>query len=97
MITVGITGGIGSGKSTICKVFQLLGTPVFEAAVEAKKIMLRSSSVKTGLIDLFGTGIYTNNGTLDRKKLAGIIFNDDVQLDKVNKLVEKLKMEAKVI
>lgn len=87
MITVGITGGIGSGKSTICNVFKLLGAPVFEADVEAKKLMLTSLEIKTGLIDLFGSDIYTQNDTLDRIKLAGIIFNDEVQLDKVNKLV----------
>lgn len=87
MITVGITGGIGSGKSTICSVFKLLGVPVFEADVEAKKLMLNSREIKVGLIDLFGADIYTKNDTLDRKKLAGIIFNDEVQLEKVNKLV----------
>jgi len=86
-ITVGITGGIGSGKSTICAVFKILGIPVFEADIEAKKLMITSPELKTGLIDLFGKGIYTKNGTLDRKKLAGIIFNDKLQLEKVNALV----------
>ncbi len=86
-IKIGITGGIGSGKSTICRVFQLLGIPVFEADSEAKKLMITSEEIKTGLIDLFGRDIYTQNDTLDRKKLAGIIFNDKLQLEKVNKLV----------
>lgn len=86
-ITVGITGGIGSGKSTICRVFQLLGVPVFEADIEARKLMTTSSEIKTGLIDLFGNDIYTQNGALDRKKLAGIIFSDKLQLEKVNALV----------
>lgn len=86
-ITLGITGGIGSGKSTICKIFKLLGAPVFEADAEAKKLMLSSKVIKSGLIDLFGKAIYTQNGTLDRKKLAGIIFSDKLQLEKVNALV----------
>ena len=86
-IKVGITGGIGSGKSTLCKVFKLLGVPVFEADVEAKKLMVTSKTIKSGLIDLFGKHIYTQNGILDRKKLAGIIFSDKLQLEKVNALV----------
>lgn len=89
-LTVGITGGIGSGKSTICSVFKLLGAPVFEADWEAKKLMISNQTIKTGLIDLFGTDIYTQNGALDRNKLAGIIFNDEVQLQKINKLVHPI-------
>lgn len=89
-ITVGITGGIGSGKSTICDFFKLLGAPVFEADVEAKKLMTCNAEIKTGLIDLFGSSIYTQNGTLDRKKLAGIIFSDKLQLEKVNALVHPI-------
>lgn len=87
VIKIGITGGIGSGKSTICKVFKTLGVPVFEADAEAKRLMDSSIEIKTGLIDLFGRGIYKQNGTLDRKKLADIIFNDNLKLEKVNALV----------
>lgn len=86
-IKVGITGGIGSGKSTICTVFKVLGAPVFEADAEAKRLMDTNEVIKTGLIDLFGEDIYTQNGTLDRKRLAGIIFNDKLKLEKVNALV----------
>lgn len=86
-IKVGITGGIGSGKSTLCKVFKVLGIPVFEADTEAKKLMDSNPTIKTGLIDLLGEHIYTQNGILDRKKLAGIIFNDKLMLEKVNALV----------
>jgi len=86
-IKVGITGGIGSGKSTICGVFKMLGVPVFEADVEAKQLLNSNPKIKTGLIDLFGQGIYMQNGTLDRKKLADTIFNDKLKLEKVNELV----------
>ncbi len=86
-ITVGITGGIGSGKSTICNIFRLLGVPVFVADVAAKELTNTSPEIKSGLIDLFGSDIYTPNGTINRKKLAGIIFNDEIQLQKVNELV----------
>jgi dephospho-CoA kinase len=89
-LTVGITGGIGSGKSTICKIFRLLNVPVFEADLEAKKLIHSNSVIKAGLIDLFGEAIYTADGTVDRKELAKLIFNDENQLAKVNKLVHPL-------
>ncbi len=87
MITIGITGGIGSGKSTVCKIFKLLGIPVFEADAVAKELINSNSEIKTGLIRLFGEGIYIPNNGVDRKKLASIIFNDNLQLAKVNKLI----------
>ena len=87
MITIGITGGIGSGKSTVCKIFKLLGIPIFEADVVAKELINSNSEIKTELIRLFGNDIYTPNEGVDRKKLASIIFNDNIQLAKVNKLV----------
>lgn len=87
MITIGITGGIGSGKSTVCKIFKLLGIPIFEADAVAKELINSNSEIKTELIRLFGEGIYVPNKGIDRKKLAAIIFNDNLQLAKVNKLV----------
>ncbi len=87
MITIGITGGIGSGKSTVCKIFKLLGIPIFEADVVAKELINSNSEIKVELIRLFGESIYTPNNGVDRKKLASIIFNDNLQLAKVNKLV----------
>jgi len=87
MITIGITGGIGSGKSTVCNVFRLLGIPIFEADVVAKELINSNSEIKTKLIHLFGEEIYIPNEGVDRKKLANIIFNDNIQLAKVNELV----------
>ncbi|MFV0590083.1 MAG: dephospho-CoA kinase [Draconibacterium sp.] len=86
-LKVGITGGIGSGKSTICKVFEKLSAPVFEADPVAKKLIDTDAAIRQGLIDLFGPGIYTENNGVDRKKLAEKIFNDEIQLAKVNALV----------
>jgi len=86
-LVIGITGGIGSGKSTVCRVFQMLGAPVFEADVAAKQLYETSEEIKNGLIRLYGAGIYKADGKLDRKKLASIVFSDDIQLAKVNKLV----------
>lgn len=92
-VTVGITGGIGSGKTTVCNVFRLLGVPVFEADAVAKKLVDTNKKIRTGLTDLYGPGIYTPNNGIDRKKLAAIIFNDDLQLKKVNALIHPVVRE----
>jgi dephospho-CoA kinase len=92
-LIIGITGGIGSGKSTVCQVFKLLGVPVFEADLVAKKLIRSNSVIKTELINLYGEDIYTPEGEVNRKKLAAIIFNDDIQLVRVNKLVHPVVRE----
>ena len=84
---VGITGGIGSGKSVVCKIFKTLGIPVFEADAVAKQLTNTNPEIKEQLIDLYGEGIYSDDGTINRKKLAGIIFNDDIELRKVNEII----------
>lgn len=86
-LKIGITGGIGSGKSVICQFFKLLGAPVFEADVWAKQLVNSHEQIKTGLIDWYGPDIYSPNGTIDRKKLAGIIFTDSTEMQKVNGLI----------
>lgn len=87
MLTIGITGGIGSGKSTVCKVFGVLGIPVFQADVVARKLQNEDPQIKKSLIELFGTEIYSGDGMLNRKKLAKIIFNNRLLLEKVNNLI----------
>lgn len=87
MLKIGITGGIGSGKSTICHFFRLLGAPVFEADLEAKKIMNQSPVIRSNMQMLFGKDIYLANQTIDRKKLAGLIFNSPPLLEKVNSII----------
>jgi dephospho-CoA kinase len=86
-LTIGITGGIGSGKSTVCKIFKLLGIPVFEADIVAKSLINSNADIRNELIQLFGKNIYSSNGKVDRKMLASLIFNDDILLEKVNNLV----------
>ena len=87
MKKVGITGGIGSGKSTVCDIFQLLGVPIFHADVEAKYLQNNDLTIIGQLIELFGPDIYLSGGVLDRKKLAGLIFNDQDLLAKVNQII----------
>ena len=86
-LKVGITGGIGSGKSTVCNIFKILGIPVFEADLVAKSLINSNSNIRNGLIELFGKNIYNENNHVNRKMLANLIFNDDNLLDKVNRLI----------
>lgn len=87
MLKVGITGNIGSGKTIISSLFRLLGVPVFEADTVAKNLMDTDPEIRQSLIHLLGSDIYGPGGTIDRKKMAGIIFNDPILLDKVNGVI----------
>ncbi len=87
MIRVGITGGIGSGKTTVCEVFKLLGVPVFYADPEARNLQDHDPEIKKELTELFGDEIYLPQGTLNRSKLAALIFNDKQALERVNALI----------
>jgi len=87
MIKVGITGGIGSGKSTVCKVFRTLGIPIFEADPVAKELMNADPILREKLIHLFGESVYLTNQTIDRKYLSGIVFNNPSLLVQLNTIV----------
>ncbi len=89
---LGITGGIGSGKSTVCKVFSILGIPVFSADCEARQIMDNDQSVINNINSVAGRDMY-ENGSLDRAELAGMIFNDKDLLGKVNSIVHPVVFE----
>ncbi len=86
-LKIGITGGIGSGKTTACQIFKILGIPVFEADREAKMVMERNPKIREALILLFGKEIYLTDGTLNRALLAQKIFNDKAAINKVNGIV----------
>ena len=86
MIVVGLTGGIGSGKTTVARQFNALGTPVYIADVEAKKLMSISKTIKRKLTLLFGEEAYVN-GELNKPFIAETIFNDKTYLDKMNTIV----------
>lgn len=87
MLKVGITGGIGSGKTTVCKVFETLGVPVYYADLEAKKIQEEDAEVKGAILKEFGENILNASGSIDRAKLAAIVFNDKDKLQKLNNIV----------
>lgn len=94
MIKVGITGGIGSGKTTVCKVFRVLGIPVFEADTTAKQLMNTDAELREKLIGLFGTAVYQPDQTIDRKYLAGIVFTNPSLLAQLNDLVHPVVRKA---
>jgi len=87
MIILGITGGIGSGKSTISEIFSLCDVPVYIADVESKRLTNTSSVIRKKLIDLYGDDIYNNDGLLNKIKLASIIFGNKEELEKVNSII----------
>lgn len=86
MLRIGITGGIGSGKTTICKLFELLRVPVFYADDEAKAAMATDELLQEQLQAAFGQNVYID-GLLNRKMLAGIVFNNEAELKKLNSFV----------
>lgn len=94
MLKIGITGGIGSGKTTICRVFETLGIPVFYADTVAKQIMVSDDILVKGLKEAFGTESYTTEGVLNNKHIAGIVFNNAQQLAKLNELVHPAVFRA---
>jgi len=89
MFRLGVTGGIGSGKSTVCKIFNVLGIPHFSADDSARIIMDTDLMLRESLKKLLGTDLY-ESGELDRKALAAMIFNNNELLGKVNGLVHPL-------
>lgn len=86
MKIVGITGGIGSGKTTVAKMFTALEIPVYNSDIEAKALMNRSKVIRNKLIKLFGDDAYIEN-KLNRPYIADIIFNDTEYLEKMNAIV----------
>ncbi len=95
MLKIGITGGIGSGKTIVSKIFETLGIPVFDADTAAKKVMNEDEHLKNELQKEFGNEVYTN-GKLNRKYLADIVFNDVYQLEKLNALVHPAAIKMAV-
>jgi dephospho-CoA kinase len=90
---IGLTGGIGAGKSVVAKIFTTLGIPVFNADEAAKQIMQNSPAIKAKLIEQFGITIYNDTG-LQKEKLADIVFNDPFQLQLLNAIIHPVTIQA---
>ncbi len=85
MLRVGITGGIGSGKSTVARIFEVLGIPVYYADDAAKRMMNENEELKEKIKHQFGNDVYAD-GKLNRKRLAEIVFNAPEKLEQLNAL-----------
>ena len=87
MLKIGLTGGIGTGKSIVAQVFKLLGISVYVSDIEAKRLMVESSEIRSQLIEKFDSGVYNKDLSLNRKYLSDIIFNNPKALKDVNAIV----------
>ncbi|MDQ8005159.1 MAG: dephospho-CoA kinase [Pedobacter sp.] len=94
MLKIGITGGIGSGKTTICKVFETLGIPIFYADTVAKQIMTTDQILMDGVRATFGEESYLEGNILNNKHIANIVFNNEKELIKLNALVHPAVFRA---
>jgi dephospho-CoA kinase len=86
-IKVGVTGGIGSGKSTVSKIFSILGIPIYSADDRAKWLMIEDSVLKEKIISAFGIESYSESGQLNRTFLAKTVFSDPKKVKQINGLV----------
>ena len=93
MLKIGITGGIGSGKSTVSRIVESMGFDVFNSDLEAKKILHLNPVARQELVDLIGSEIYIGS-ELNKPLLAKLIFNDDELLTKVNGIVHTKVRQA---
>jgi dephospho-CoA kinase len=93
MLKIGLTGGIGSGKSTVARIFQVLKVPVFFADAAAKKVMNEDEDLKQKLIAAFGAETYKEN-TLNSAYLSAKVFKDEQQLALLNSLVHPATLRA---
>ena len=92
-LKVGITGGIGSGKTTVCKIFETLGIPVYYADDRAKALMVEDEKLVSDIKNIFGEEAYLLNGELNRKYIADIAFHNPLKLKELNTAVHPAVLE----
>ncbi len=86
MLRLGITGGIGSGKTTVCKIFESLGVPVYYADIRAKEIVAQNLQLRQELIQTFGEDAFIN-GEYNRAYIASVVFADKAKLEILNNII----------
>jgi len=86
MLRIGLTGGIGSGKSTVARIFQSLGIPIYSSDLEAKRLMREDESIRNAIQAAFGEEVYTGN-VPNTQKLASIVFQNPTALEKLNQII----------
>lgn len=94
MLKIGITGNIGSGKTTVCQLFELLGAPVFYADFYGKKVMTEDLVLVEAIRKTFGGESYFEDGSLNRKYISNIVFKNEAELEKLNALVHPAVFRA---
>ena len=94
MVTLRVSGGIGRGQTTVCGFLEEQGARVFYADIEAKRLMQENPDVRAAIIDAFGEDAYDEDGVLDRAYLAGRVFHDAEQLERLNRIVHPHVFEA---
>ena len=92
--TLGVTGGIGSGKTTVCRLFEELGARVFYADVEAKRLMQEDPEARAALVAAFGPESYDTEGRLDRAYLARHVFGSEENVARINSIVHPRVYQA---
>lgn len=87
MLRIGITGGIGSGKSTVCSIFRRFGIPVYVADDAAKELMVNDPELRAEIVRIFGSEAYLSDGSLNRKYISGQAFPNPELLNRLNQAV----------
>jgi dephospho-CoA kinase len=92
LLRIGLTGGIGSGKTTVAKLFEIVGIPVYYADLETRRLMNSNTAIREAIIQQFGRQAY-KEGNLDRKYLASIVFSDPEKLEKLNAITHPVTIQ----
>ncbi len=92
MLKIGLTGGIGSGKSTVAAIFEVLGIPVYYSDEASKRLMIENEELRSSITNHFGAEAYTD-GILNRKFLAAQVFNDSKKITLLNSLVHPVTIK----
>ena len=87
MLKIGVTGGIGSGKSTVCRIMENLGVPIFYSDNEAKHLLNEDKDLKAEVIKLYGSDMYNAEGNLDRPRMATLVFNNPKAMESITAIV----------
>lgn len=93
MLSIGVTGNIGSGKSTVCAIFRTLGLPVYEADTAVKSLYNTHEGLRRGLTALFGEGVYTLSGVFDASVVRAKVFENAALMEQLNALVHPVVFE----
>lgn len=94
MKRIGITGGIGSGKTYVCRILERMGVPVFYCDEQAKRLMVESERIREQLTALLGAHVYCSDGTLNKPLLADYLFSDKHHADRINGIVHPVVKQS---